>query len=122
MLRSMVFTAAVLVVPAVAHAECRVRVAAGVMNGVATSTLSITGGTACTIQKHNYLRGPIGHRSVPSAGLKITGRPAHGTVTVAGSRITYKPGPGYHGTDSFTFSNRVSEKATFQHRVAVTIH
>ena len=34
----------------------------------------------------------------------VTSRPAHGTVRVSGSKITYKPEAGYTGTDSFEYT------------------
>jgi uncharacterized protein YhjY with autotransporter beta-barrel domain len=36
-------------------------------------------------------------------GVAIRGEPAHGTVTVNGTRVTYKPRTDYFGADSFTY-------------------
>jgi len=40
----------------------------------------------------------------PASGVTLTGGPSHGTAATIGTSMTYTPAPGYHGTDSFTYT------------------
>jgi hypothetical protein len=50
------------------------------------------------------------------ATVHVAQAPSHGTAIAAGLSLTYKPDPGYHGTDTFTYTasnaNGISQPAT----------
>lgn len=57
------------------------------------------------------------------AGLSIAalGAPAHGSVAVSGGQVIYTPGPGFHGSDSFSYTAADGSGAQSTATVAVTV-
>lgn len=59
--------------------------------------------------------------SATTAVPRIITQPAHGTVALTGTTLTYYPEPGYSGTDSFTLAARNSTNSVDSNLVTVNI-
>jgi hypothetical protein len=54
--------------------------------------------------------------------LSITSRPSKGSVSIEGSRITYKAQAGYTGSDQFVYRSYNKRGDAFNYRVNVSVY
>jgi hypothetical protein len=80
-----------------AHAQnCHVPVISTPDNQTVEGRMTVKAGKRCSI----FLRNSLG----PVEATTVVSRPAAGSATVSGTRITYLPKAGYTGSDRFTYA------------------
>jgi Bacterial Ig domain len=96
-----------------ASAYCSVQGAEGVAGAVAEMKMTVTPGANCVVRHFTGDNGPIGNRRFPQTHLDVKQGPKNGSLSVQGSRLTYRANPGFKGADSFVY---VSDNSNLKHR------
>ncbi|WP_166980926.1 putative Ig domain-containing protein [Paramicrobacterium fandaimingii] len=64
---------------------------------------------------------PIALNTEGAETVNVVTPPQHGTAAASGSDISYTPGPGFHGTDSFTYSATNEIGTSVSATVSITV-
>ncbi|HEX2725114.1 MAG TPA: Ig-like domain-containing protein [Beijerinckiaceae bacterium] len=96
-MRVVVLAAAFCLSAVAAQAQtCRVPTIRTFDNQTVDGQMTVKAGTRCNI----FLQNSMG----PVETTRIVSRPAAGSATVSGTRVTYVPRAGYTGPDRFTYA------------------
>jgi hypothetical protein len=117
MIRIACIAAALVGIGAVDALACSVPLIRTLHNQTVDGTMAARSGKPCSIRMQ--------FTSGTSERVAVAQRPAHGTLTAAGQRVTYVSRPGYTASDSFTYQRHGKDKwggsSVKTVRVAVTV-